>query len=216
MSNEFFDTMFTNTPIMAILRGLGTQRTLEVAALAWDIGVTCVEVPIQTPDDLKTLKALAQVARDRGLVVGAGTVLNINHVAQAKESGAAFTVSPGINVDVIRECADAGLSHLPGVATPSDLQVATGLGLEWVKAFPASVLGTSWLKAMNGPFPGMKFVSTGGMDARNARDFLNAGARVIAVGSALEDPRQLGLLAKLLRESCAMAEDELAGAANGN
>nr|UIK90654.1 bifunctional 4-hydroxy-2-oxoglutarate aldolase/2-dehydro-3-deoxy-phosphogluconate aldolase [Arthrobacter polaris] len=192
--------MFSTTPIMAILRGLGVQRTLEVAELAWNIGVTCVEVPIQTPEDLKTLEALAQAARERGLVTGAGTVLNLTHVAQAKDCGAAFTVSPGTNLEVIQACAEAGLAHLPGVATASDIQVAMGQGLDWVKAFPASVLGTSWLKAMGGPFPGLKFVSTGGMDAHNAREFLDAGARVIAVGSALEDPRQLGLLAELLRE----------------
>ncbi|MFQ4149290.1 bifunctional 4-hydroxy-2-oxoglutarate aldolase/2-dehydro-3-deoxy-phosphogluconate aldolase [Arthrobacter sp. LAPM80] len=192
--------MFSTAPIMAILRGLGVQRTLEVAELAWDIGVRSVEVPIQTPQDLKTLEALAQAARERGLVAGAGTVVNLGHVAQAKNCGAAFTVSPGTNLEVIQACAEAGLAHLPGVATASDIQVATGQGLNWVKAFPASVLGTSWLKAMGGPFPGLKFVSTGGMDAHNAGEFLDAGARVIAVGSALEDPRQLGLLAELLRE----------------
>lgn len=208
--------MFSNAPVMAILRGLGTQRTLEVATLAWDIGVTSVEVPIQTPEDLETLKTLAQAARDRGLAVGAGTVLNITHVAQAKECGASFTVSPGTNLNVIQACADAGLAHLPGVATPSDIQAATGQGLEWVKAFPANVLGTSWLTAMKGPFPGIKFVSTGGMDSHNARDFLQAGARVIAVGSALEDPRQLGLLAELLRERAEMPEERLVEASNGN
>lgn len=216
MTNEFFDNMFSNTPIMAILRGLGTQRTLEVAKSAWDIGVTSVEVPIQTPDDLNTLEALAQAARERGLVVGAGTVLNITHVAQSKECGAAFTVSPGTNVDVIQACAEAGLAHLPGVATPSDIQKATGHGLQWVKAFPASVLGTAWLKAMGGPFPGIKFVSTGGMDAHNARTYLDAGARVIAVGSALEDSRQLGLLSELLSERAEVPGERLKEVANGD
>lgn len=209
MSNEFFDNMFSHTPIMAILRGLGTARTLEVAKSAWDIGMTSLEVPIQTPEDLKTLEALALAARERGFVVGAGTVLNVGHVAQAKECGAAFTVSPGTNLGVIQACADAGLAHLPGVATPSDIQVAAGQGLQWVKAFPASVLGIAWLKAMGGPFPGIKFVSTGGMDAHNARTYLDAGARVIAVGSALEDPRQLELLAELLRERAPVPDESL-------
>ncbi|MDO5754143.1 bifunctional 4-hydroxy-2-oxoglutarate aldolase/2-dehydro-3-deoxy-phosphogluconate aldolase [Arthrobacter sp.] len=215
MNNEFFDNMFHNAPIMAILRGLGVQRTLEVATMAWDIGVTSVEVPIQTSEDLRTLETLAQAAHERGLVAGAGTVLNVIHVLQAKDCGAAFTVSPGTNLEVIQACADAGLAHLPGVATPSDIQMATGQGLQWVKAFPASVLGTSWLKAMGGPFPGIKFVSTGGMDAHNAQEFLDAGARVIAVGSALEDPRQLGLLSGLLRERAEVPGDGLKEAANG-
>lgn len=209
MSSEFFDTMFSTAPIMAIVRGLGRQRTLEVAQRAWDIGVTSVEVPIQTAVDLDTLEALAHVARERGLVVGAGTVLNGTHVAQARDCGAAFTVSPGTNHEVIGACAAAGLAHLPGVATASDIQIATGYGLEWVKAFPASVLGTAWFKAMAGPFPGLKFVSTGGMDASNARRFLDAGARVIAVGSALEDPAQLEELSLLLRKSNAISQERL-------
>ncbi|MGN5733565.1 bifunctional 4-hydroxy-2-oxoglutarate aldolase/2-dehydro-3-deoxy-phosphogluconate aldolase [Arthrobacter psychrochitiniphilus] len=216
MSNQFFDQMFVSTPVMAILRGLGTQRTLEVAALAWNVGVTSVEVPIQTTEDLKALKALALAAEDRGLVVGAGTVLNRTHVEQAKDAGAAFTVSPGVNVDVIQACADAGLAHLPGVATPSEIQAAMSQGLEWVKAFPASVLGVDWLKAMGGPFPGIKIVSTGGMDAHNARSFLLAGARVIAVGSALEDPQQLGQLAELMRERADMPETLSTDSNNGH
>ena len=72
------------------------------------------------------------------------------------------------------------------------------LGLTWLKAFPASLLGTGWFRAMAGPFPGARFVATGGMDATNARAFLDAGVRAVAVGSALEDPAQLQALAKLL------------------
>lgn len=184
---------------------MGTQRTLEVAKRAWDIGVTSVEVPIQTSEDLNALEALAHAARERGLPVGAGTVLSSTHVAQAKDCGAVFTVSPGTSVEVIQACAEAGLAHLPGVATPSDIQLAASHGLDWVKAFPASVLGADWLKAMGGPFPRIKFVSTGGMDAHNTRVFLDAGARVIAVGSALEDPQQLGLLSELLQERAAVS-----------
>lgn len=198
MSNQFFDSMFSDTPIMAILRGLGTQRTLEVAAAAWDIGVKSVEVPIQTSEDLAALEALSQAARERGLSAGAGSVLTARQVAQARDCGAEFTVSPGTSVEVIEACATTGLAHLPGVATATDIQTIMAHGLEWAKAFPASVLGSEWIKAMGGPFPGIKFVSTGGMDAHNAQEFLQAGARVVAVGSALEDARQLGLLSQLL------------------
>jgi len=78
------------------------------------------------------------------------------------------------------------------------VQAAMHLGLTWLKAFPASVLGTPWFRAMAGPFPDARFVATGGMDATNAGSFLEAGARVVAVGSALEDPAQLPRLAELL------------------
>jgi 2-dehydro-3-deoxyphosphogluconate aldolase/(4S)-4-hydroxy-2-oxoglutarate aldolase len=80
--------------------------------------------------------------------------------------------------------------------------------LTWLKAFPASVLGTAWIKAMHGPFPQVRFVTTGGMNAANAAEFLRAGTRVVAIGSALQDPSQLPKLAALLE---AAAQPEPAG-----
>jgi len=98
----------------------------------------------------------------------------------------------------VRASHAAGLPALPGVATATEAQHALGEGLTWLKAFPASVLGTGWFPAMRGPFPQARFVATGGMDSSNARAFLDAGARVVAVGSALEDEAQLPALAALL------------------
>ncbi len=197
MSNEYFDSMFSTTPVMAILRGMGAERTLKLAHLAWDLGIESVEVPIQSPRDLEALRAVAAAGRERGFSVGAGTVVTVDHVSQAVDFGAAFAVSPGTDRVIVQACLDAGLPQLPGVATASDIQLAASMGLGWVKAFPASVLGTAWLKAMKGPFPGINFVATGGMDAHNAGDYLGAGAKVVAVGSALEDPLQLELLSRL-------------------
>ena len=92
----------------------------------------------------------------------------------------------------------AGLPLLPGVATPSEVQLAVSLGLTWVKAFPATWLGPGWFTHLRGPFPQVSFVATGGLDAGNAQDYLDAGVRVAAVGSALEDPTQLERLSALL------------------
>jgi 2-keto-3-deoxy-6-phosphogluconate aldolase len=78
------------------------------------------------------------------------------------------------------------------------VQRALGDGLTWLKAFPASLLGTGWFPAMRGPFPQAKFVATGGMGSGNAQAFLDAGVKVVAVGSALEDDAQLPALAQLL------------------
>ena len=78
------------------------------------------------------------------------------------------------------------------------MQLGRSLGLTWLKAFPAQWLGVDWFRHIRGPFPEVRFVATGGMDANNAGDFLDAGVRVVAVGSALEDPAQLERLATLL------------------
>lgn len=183
---------------MAILRGMGVERSLATATRAWDLGITAVEVPVQTATDVEALRVVAEAGRERGLLVGAGTVVTREHVAQSKAAGAAFTVSPGLDLDIVRASHEAGMPSIPGVATPSEVQQALSAGLTWLKAFPASILGAEWFPAMRGPFPQAKFVATGGMGSGNARVFLDAGVKVVAVGSALEDDAQLPALANLL------------------
>lgn len=197
-TNAEFDELFRAAPLMAILRGMGVERSLAVAEAAWDLGITSVELPIQTATDVEALRIVADAARARGLQVGAGTVLTARHVEQAAEAGAAFTVSPGLDLDIVRRSSAAGMPSLPGVATGTEVQAAVAEGLTWLKAFPASIIGASWFGAMRGPFPQVKFVATGGMDSTNAPAYLAAGVRVVAVGSALEDAAQLPALAALL------------------
>ncbi|MBB5155575.1 bifunctional 4-hydroxy-2-oxoglutarate aldolase/2-dehydro-3-deoxy-phosphogluconate aldolase [Saccharopolyspora phatthalungensis] len=201
----FFDDLFTG-PVMAILRGMDPQRTVELAERAWDLGIEAVEVPIETQRAEPSLRAAVQAGAKRDRPVGAGTVVTLEQVHTAKELGAAFTVAPGLDPEVVRLSAELDVPHLPGVATPSEIQKAHRLGLSWVKAFPAAELGTGWFKAMHGPFPGLRMVATGGMNARNAPEFLAAGATVVAVGSALEDVEQLPELAKLVDKSTSEAQ----------
>ncbi|WP_433585482.1 bifunctional 4-hydroxy-2-oxoglutarate aldolase/2-dehydro-3-deoxy-phosphogluconate aldolase [Microbacterium hydrocarbonoxydans] len=198
MDNSGFEELFGGTPLMAILRGMGVERSLAVSTTAWDLGIDMVELPIQTPEDLEALRVVSAAARERGKIVGAGTVVSLEHVAQAASAGASFTVSPGLDLEVVHASHEAGMLSMPGVATASEVQLAMKSGLTWLKAFPASVLGPQWLTAMRGPFPRAKFVTTGGMNATNAGEYLGAGASVVAVGTALGDPAQLPLLASLI------------------
>ncbi|MGV8858324.1 bifunctional 4-hydroxy-2-oxoglutarate aldolase/2-dehydro-3-deoxy-phosphogluconate aldolase [Rhodoglobus sp.] len=198
ISNESLDQLFDGQPLMAILRGFGVDRSVALARTAWELGIDSVEVPIQSDEDVEALRAVVAAGKELGKSVGAGTVVTLEHVRQAADAGAAFTVSPGFDLDVVRASFEAGMPPLPGVATATEVQTAQTAGLTWVKAFPASLLGTSWFGAMRGPFPAMRFVATGGMDAGNAGEYLTAGAKVVAVGSALADETQLLRLAELL------------------
>ncbi|MBH0022860.1 bifunctional 4-hydroxy-2-oxoglutarate aldolase/2-dehydro-3-deoxy-phosphogluconate aldolase [Salinibacterium sp. SWN248] len=198
ISNESLDQLFEGQPLMAILRGFGVDRSVALARTAWELGIDSVEVPIQSDEDVEALRAVVAAGKELGKSVGAGTVVTLEHVRQAAEAGAAFTVSPGFDLDVVRASFEAGMPPLPGVASATEVQTAQAAGLTWVKAFPASLLGTSWFGAMRGPFPAMRFVATGGMDAGNAGEYLTAGAKVVAVGSALADETQLPRLAELL------------------
>ncbi|HEY7485552.1 MAG TPA: bifunctional 4-hydroxy-2-oxoglutarate aldolase/2-dehydro-3-deoxy-phosphogluconate aldolase [Streptosporangiaceae bacterium] len=194
-----FDEIFGAQRIMAILRGLPERETVDMASRAWDLGIDLVEVPVQTPDALPALRAAIAAGAERGRTVGAGTVITLEQVTAVAGAGAIFTVAPGFDPAVLAASTAAGLPHLPGIATPSEIQLALRHGLTWLKAFPAVALGPDWFKAVSGPFPQLNLVATGGLDAHAAPNFLGAGARVVAVGSALADPAQIDLLADLIK-----------------
>jgi 2-dehydro-3-deoxyphosphogluconate aldolase / (4S)-4-hydroxy-2-oxoglutarate aldolase len=197
MTTTDFDQRFASAPVMAILRGLTPHEAVTLATRAWDLGLTTVEVTIERPAAVAALHAVVAAGRERGREVGAGSVVDPEQVRTAEGAGATFTVAPGLDLRTARASVEAGLPHLPGVATPSEIQAARAAGFGWVKAFPAVVLGSTWIRAVLGPFPGLRIVATGGIDAHNAGEFLAAGAHAVAVGSALADPDQVDLLGDL-------------------
>lgn len=183
-STTFFEEHLGSRRTMVILRGYSTEKTLELCRRASDLGVGLIEVPVQTPDAYPAFRAAADWGTDAGISIGAGTVTSVPVLRLVHEWGANFTVAPGLDHDVVRASSALGLPHLPGVATASEIQQAVGAGLTWLKAFPASVLGAEWVKAMLGPFPGVRFVMTGGMDAATAPAFFDAGAAAVSLGSS--------------------------------
>jgi 2-dehydro-3-deoxyphosphogluconate aldolase / (4S)-4-hydroxy-2-oxoglutarate aldolase len=193
-----FDEVFGNQRVMAILRGLTPGETVALAGKLWDLGVTVLEVPIGRPDQVAALSAAVRAGAARGRVVGAGTVVSVEQVKAAAAAGARYTVAPGLDIDVLAASHAAGLPHLPGVATATEVQRACAAGSSWAKAFPAIALGPAWFAAMRGPFPDVSFVATGGVTAATAREFLDAGARIAALGTALTDPGQVALLDDLI------------------
>ena len=106
-SNAEFDEIFEGQPLMAIFRGMGVERSLELAERAWDLGIDVVELPIQTEADLEALRVVAAAGRAAGRLVGAGTVVSVRHVELAASAGAAFTVSPELEPPAERPSAVA-------------------------------------------------------------------------------------------------------------
>jgi Entner-Doudoroff aldolase len=200
MAEDFFADLFAGQRLLAILRGFPPDRTVALAERAWELGITAVEVPVEVPAQVESLRATVAAARARGHVVGAGTVYTDEQVVAVAAAGAAFTVAPGHDPEIAAHSRRLGLPHLPGVASPTEVQAALRAGHTWLKVFPASELGPGYLRALRGPFPNLRIVATGGVHAGNARDFLAAGADVVALGSALADPAQLTEVAALLRE----------------
>ncbi len=206
MSNEnrqgavtWFDGAFGARDVMVILRGRTPQKTVELCHRAWDLGIAQVEVPVQTVEAVPSLLAAIAAGAERDRKVGAGTVTSVEQLEAVARAGVAFTVAPGLDEEVLRWSLDHDLPHLPGVSSPTEIQRALRLGTDWVKVFPASVLGAEWFRAVRAPFPHLNMVATGGMSTETVAAYHEAGARVVSLGSALEDERQLEALPSLLR-----------------
>ena len=185
-------------PVMAVFRGLSPERTVELATVAWDVGVLNVEVPIESARAVASLEAAVAAGASRGMRVGAGTIISASQLSTAISAGAAYGVSPGLDPTLLTLAGERSFPFIPGVATASEVLHAQRLGFRWIKAFPASVLGTEWFTAMKGPFPETNFIATGGMTGRNAGLFLASGASVVGVGSALGTADEREMLSALI------------------
>ena len=151
-------------------------------------GLPVAEITLRTG---AAVRAAGLLARDPRFTVGAGTVLTPADVDLAVAAGAQFIVSPGFDAEVVRRCRELGATVIPGVATPSEAMAALREGLGVVKLFPAEPLGGSrWLNALAAPFPGLRFVPTGGIGPAELAEYARHDA-VTAVGGSWIAPREL-------------------------
>lgn len=153
-----------------------------------DGGIPIAEVTFRTAAAEETIRRMRQIP---GLLVGAGTVHNIAQAEAAVKAGAQFIVTPGMNPAVVRWCQEQKVAVVPGTVTPADLEVALELGLSVCKFFPAEAYGgVKTLKALAGPYAGIRFMPTGGVNAQNMADYL-ALPNVLAVGGSFMAPDSL-------------------------
>ncbi len=145
-------------------------------------GLACAEVTFRTKAAKEAIKRMSDAFP--GMLVGAGTVLSIEQAEQAMAAGAKFIVSPGLNLRVVTYCLEKGIPVIPGCMTPSEIEQALELGLDTVKFFPAEQAGgLAMIKALAAPYRGIKFMPTGGIDAKKAGEYL-AYSRVLACGGS--------------------------------
>ena len=136
-----------------------------------DGGLPCAEVTFRTAAAQESIKIMADKFPE--LIVGAGTVLTPEQADKAMEAGAKFIVSPGLNPKVVKHCMDKGYPIVPGTSNPSDVEVAIELGLDVVKFFPAEAAGgLAMIKAMCAAYTTVKIMPTGGISAKNIKEYL--------------------------------------------
>ena len=152
-------------------------------------GLPCAEVTFRTAAASEAISIMTKAHPD--MVVGAGTVLTTDQVDQAVEAGAKFIVSPGLNPKVVKYCVDKNIPITPGTNSPSEIETAIEFGLEVVKFFPAEQSGgIAKIKAMAAPYVNMKFMPTGGINAKNLISYLDF-PKVIACGGSWMVPGDL-------------------------
>ena len=145
-------------------------------------GLPCAEVTFRTAAAEESIRIMAQKFPE--MLVGAGTVLTTEQVDRAVNAGAKFIVSPGLNPKIVKYCIEKGVPVTPGTSNPSDVEAAIELGLDVVKFFPAEQAGgLAMIKAMSAPYVNMKFMPTGGINAKNICDYL-AFDKIIACGGS--------------------------------
>lgn len=153
-----------------------------LAKALMDGGLPCAEVTFRTDAAEESIRIMSEQFPD--MLVGAGTVLTTDQVDRAVAAGAKFIVSPGLNPRIVKYCVEKGILITPGCSNPSDIEQALENGLEVVKFFPAEAAGgLPMIKAMAAPYVGVKFMPTGGINAKNVRDYL-AYNRIIACGGS--------------------------------
>src|SRR5216684_1098319 len=174
--------------IVAVVRAPDSDHMVEVARALADGGVTVVEFTMSVPNALDVVRQVRQALGDR-LLLGAGTVLDVETARAALLAGAEYLVAPTLNLDVIRLCQRYGKLVMPGAFTPTEILTAWEAGADVVKVFPADVLGPAFFKALRGPLPQIRLMPTGGVDLTTAAAFLRAGACCLGVGGQLVEPK---------------------------
>ena len=150
-------------------------------------GLPAAEVTFRTACAEDCIKKIHEELPD--MLLGAGTVLTVEQVEQARAAGSKFIVSPGYNEDVVKHCIDIDLPVLPGTVTPSEVTAAENLGLKVTKFFPASQYGgLNTIKALAAPFVGHRFMPTGGVSTANVEEYLSSSAIIACGGTWMVKP----------------------------
>ncbi|RMD74295.1 MAG: bifunctional 4-hydroxy-2-oxoglutarate aldolase/2-dehydro-3-deoxy-phosphogluconate aldolase [Lentisphaerae bacterium] len=147
-------------------------------------GIRILEMTLRTPAALDAINRVCHECKD--VIVGAGTILTPEQVAEVKAAGAAFGVAPGLNPEVVAAARDVGLPFAPGIATPSELEKALNLGCRLVKFFPAEACGgTRYLRSMAAPYRhlGVRYFPLGGINEKNMLDYLHMDDVLLIGGS---------------------------------
>ena len=182
------DDYLDDLPLIAILRGITPEDCEAVTEALFAAGFRIVEVPLNSPQALRSIERIAHQFGD-GMLVGAGTVLTPDQVRQVNDNGGRLIVAPNTNLPVIQASVEAGMITIPGAATPTEAFAGIHAGASAVKVFPAEAIGPRVLASWRAVIPDtVPLLPVGGIDSHNMADYWQAGAAGFGLGSALYKP----------------------------
>lgn len=187
--NEVIQTILKNK-VIAIVRGISSESIVDLAGAFQRGGIGAVEVtfnqkdPDSWPDTARAIRRISEAFPDT-IIAGAGTVLTEEQVEIAAEAGAKYIISPHCDARVIRRTKALNLVSMPGALTPTEIVFAADTGADFVKVFPAGTLGVAYIKAIKAPISHIRLMAVGGVNEKNAADFLRAGCVGVGVGGNL-------------------------------
>lgn len=185
MTNDIALRRLAKMPIIAILRGISVSEVDAVSDTLVQAGVTCMEVTLNTPGWQECISRLHR-RHGSNILLGAGTVLHPEQVAEVQKYGGRIIISPNMNTDVIKATKELDLISAPGCFTPTECFAALHAGADILKLFPAEALGLPFIKAISAVLPGgVRICPTGGVGVSNIAGFVAAGVIAVGVGSSL-------------------------------
>jgi 2-dehydro-3-deoxyphosphogalactonate aldolase len=189
-ARELLHRHLDECPLVAIIRGVKPDEAAAIGEAIYESGIRIIEVPLNSPDPLRSIDRLARAFGER-MLVGAGTVLDPTDVGRVWDAGGRLIVSPDTNIDVIAATATIDLVSSPGYFTPSEAFAAIGAGATTLKLFPAEAATPAVLKAQLAVLPkDVPIMAVGGIKPDNMRPWLDAGAAGFGLGGGLYKPGQ--------------------------
>ncbi len=177
--------------VIPVVRAASIKEATSAVEAVCAGGIPIVEITMTVPEAVALIRALSQNLSQE-VLIGAGTVTNAKQADACIAAGAEFIVSPGLSLPVLSTAQSHAILAIPGALTPTELMTALDHGATLLKIFPCgNVGGPKYLKSLRGPFPQASLIPTGGVNARNAAEFIEAGAFALGVGSDLVDQHAL-------------------------
>ncbi len=187
MNKEIVRARIEQIGIVPAIRLRSAEDALFAVEAVSNSGIPVAEITMTTAGAIEVIAQLARKNPD--LIVGAGTIFDLETARRCVDAGAVFLTSPGLDIEITEFAVKQDVVVFPGALTPSEIMAARKAGSDFVKVFPCSVLGgVSYIRALKAPFPNVPLIASGGVTQSNAADYIVAGATALGIGRDLIPP----------------------------